>query len=113
MTIFNILISLFLIPAFLLHVPAAAAEEQTCTEEGVCFANDEAAKEYYHDGRSVPIDFGDDQQVAGEKWQKTLDVIATTKEYIAQVQVNETLVAVRNECKVRHELCSFWAAIGE
>jgi uncharacterized protein YaiE (UPF0345 family) len=115
MTIFRIHnVSLLLVSAFLVLATAAAEEEaQYCTEEGVCFANDEAEKNYYFKGRKVDIGFGEAQQVAGEDWQKTLGVIAKTKEYVAQVQANETLVAVRKECKVRNELCSFWAAIGE
>jgi hypothetical protein len=32
---------------------------------------------------------------------------------VEEVSVGEKFALVREECKLRHELCSFWAAIGK
>jgi hypothetical protein len=96
----------------LLIVVSSAEEEQTCTAEGVCFNSDEEAKKHYFNGRLVDIDFGEPQQVAGEQWKNTLDVVAKTKEYMVQVRRNMTMAPVVNDCKLRNALCSFWAAVG-
>lgn len=86
----------------------------TCTEDGsVCFASDEAKRDYYYKGVNIPLDFGDDQVVAGDEWAITLGVIQKTKEYMKQVAVDDKYKEVRDECRVRHESCSFWAGIGE
>jgi hypothetical protein len=96
----------------LLVVVVVSAEEQTCTAEGVCFNSDEEAKKYYSNGRLVDIKFGEPQQVAGEHWKKTLDVVTKTKEYMVQIRKNATMASVAKDCKLRNALCSFWAAIG-
>ena len=119
----NLFISLYIAFAIVLASPvwgqqdydgSSGGDQQVCPgEDGVCFANEQAAAAYYEPGRKVEIDFGEAQQVAGEKYQDTLDVIRTTKEYIAKVRTDDTFLEVRKECKCRNELCSFWAAIGE
>jgi hypothetical protein len=99
----------------------ATAAEQVCMADGQCFANDEEAHKHYYQGKKVEMfldapysdfSFGEAQQVAGDKWKETLEVTSKTKEYMMEIFVNDTLRSVRNECKNRNELCSFWAAIG-
>lgn len=69
---------------------------------------------YYHSAlRYIDIDFGENQQVAGETWRETIAVIDKTLEYMKHVRTNRTFDHVRADCRCRHELCSFWAAIGE
>lgn len=58
------------------------------------------------------IDFGEKQEVGGKKWRETLDNLEVTKKYMEMVRTNRTLQSVRNDCKCRNQLCSFWAAIG-
>ena len=99
---------------------ATAAAEQVCLADGQCFADDQEARDHYHPGKQVEmyldapysVSFGESQQVAGDNWKDTLEVISKTKEYMIEVFNNDTLRSVRNECKCRHEFCSFWAAIG-
>jgi hypothetical protein len=99
---------------------AAAAAEQVCMVDGQCFANDEEAHNHYQTGEKVEMyldepysaTFGEAQQVAGVNWKETLEVISKSKEYMMEIYNNDTLRNVRNECLVRNELCSFWAAIG-
>ena len=91
----------------------AAAEQQTCTAEGVCFANDDEAYKYYEKGKYVEIgEWGEKQQVAAADWKKTLEIITQTEEYMSMVAKNETMRDIRKDCKCRNQLCSFWAAIG-
>lgn len=113
---------LFLGACWLASVAAdAIVEEQVCLANGQCFANDQEAHLHFYPGKQVEmvleephsVTFGEPQQVAGEKWKETLANIAKTKEYMIEVFNNETLRSIRNECKVRNELCAFWAAIGE
>ena len=64
----------------------------------------------------VGEDWGVSQQVAGEHSLKTQQIIKRTYEYMTkQVMVDHDTfsLSVRKECKLRHQLCSFWAAIGE
>lgn len=99
---------------------ASGSEEntETCrfsTPEGECLLDDMAADAYYRTSqRTVDIGkFGKAQEVGGEYWRETMDVIHTTKEYMVNVFKNETMRQVRKDCQCRHHLCSFWAAIGE
>jgi hypothetical protein len=85
----------------------------TCTDDGVCFSSFRAKEEYYFKGTKVPINFGEDQTVAGKEWAKTLEVIKKTKEYMNEVAVDNKYKEVRDECLLRHDVCSFWAGIGE
>jgi hypothetical protein len=91
---------------------AAEVAEQTCTAEGICFANDDEAAEYYEKGKFIEIEWGEKQQVAAEHWKKTLEITTKTKDYMSMVARNETMRDIRKECKCRNQLCSFWAAIG-
>ena len=64
----------------------------------------------------VGEEWGEAQQVAGEHSLKTQQVIKKTYEYMTQkVMVDHDTynLSVRKECKLRHKLCAFWAAIGE
>ena len=102
-----------------------------CFPDGNCFESMmEADAKYAKRGRNlvtleVPVvhsegqgeqrivNYGDAQQVAGPDWKKTMDVIQQTHGYMELVHQNETAVSYRDECKCRHELCAFWASIGE
>jgi hypothetical protein len=85
------------------------AEEQTCSADGSCTVAEMPNRPGF-----VKVAFGEDQQVAGPEAATTLQVIETTTRYMAeQVSVGEDFALVRDECKLRHELCSFWAAIGK
>lgn len=58
--------------------------------------------------------FGIIQTAAGDKKEKTLDVVKSTLEYMEKSDDFLTLPEkLRNNCKNNNELCSFWAAIGE
>ena len=111
-----------LIHFFLFIGCAWAEEEQVCTAQGECFADEEAMGKYYAAGTTekmyigAPHDysFGEDQKVAGDQWRDTLDNVERTREYMVGVFNNQTLDnKVKYECKCRHELCSFWATIGK
>ncbi len=85
------------------------AEEQTCSADGSCTVTEMPNRPGF-----VKVAFGEDQQVTGPEAAVTLRVIETTNRYMAeQVSVGEDFALVRDECKLRHELCSFWAAIGK
>lgn len=91
--------------------------QQLCFPDGNCFNTLEKAKAKYQDSINFvsldePVPFGDKQQVSGEQWQATMDVIVKTQQYMAGVFKNETTKAYRDGCKCRHELCAFWSAIG-
>jgi hypothetical protein len=88
-----------------------------CFPGGGCFATLDEADEKY--GRGVhfvdlddPVDFGDPQQVSGNDWRATMDVLARTQGYMRDVYRNETMKKYRKECKCRDKLCAFWSAIG-
>ena len=74
---------------------------------------DSEADDYYHaEVRYIDIDFGEPQQVAGESWRETIAIINKTKDYMKRVRTSATFDNVRSDCRCRHELCSYWAAIG-
>jgi len=87
--------------------------DDVCHTEGVCFASESEAHEYYSDGVIIPIDFGEDQSIAGPDWKKTLDNLEKSKKYMKEVVSGPEFDGVRSGCQVRNQLCSFWAAIGE
>jgi prolyl 4-hydroxylase len=85
------------------------AEEQTCSADGTCTVSEMPNRPGY-----VEVAWGEDQHAIGEEGEATRRVIETTNRYMTeQVSVGENFALVRKECKLRHELCSFWAAIGE
>uniref|UniRef100_A0A7R9W675 ShKT domain-containing protein n=2 Tax=Pseudictyota dubia TaxID=2749911 RepID=A0A7R9W675_9STRA len=60
------------------------------------------------------IDFGVEQNAEGDTADQVLKLIESTKRYFQnEVLVKPEYESVRDECKNRHELCSFWAHIGE
>ena len=95
------------------HAPDTTSS-QSCSSEGVCFADEVSLHQHYvTEGSNVEIDFGMPQKVQGAEWRDTLERLELAREYIEKVKVNETMASVQAECQCRHELCSFWAAIGE
>jgi hypothetical protein len=91
----------------------ASIEGEVCKSDGVCFPTEDAAHKYYVNGVDIPIDFGEDQTILGEHWERTLEVVEKSKEYIRRVREEEEFEDVRDGCIVRNQLCSFWATIGE
>lgn len=100
--------------------------EAHCFPDGMCFDSlDEAFISYYEGSESensvsIPLQFprayGEDQQVSlheSESYGETMEVIAKMHNYMVDVFQNDTAKSYREECKMRHELCAFWAAIGE
>jgi prolyl 4-hydroxylase len=88
----------------LLLLSLAFADDETRAADGTC----PSGVEY------VPVSWGQTQQVTGAKAQETLQVIERTRKYMTeQVFVDDRLALVRNDCKLKFELCSFWAAIGK
>jgi hypothetical protein len=92
-------------------------QPQFCYPDGNCYDTlEDAATKYKNSINFVSLDgptpLGDKQQISGEHWQSTMDVIVKTQHYMAGVFKNDTMKGYRNECKVRHELCAFWSAIG-
>ena len=89
-----------------------AEEQQTCSaDDGSCTT---VVSEMPNRPGFVEVAFGEDQQVGGSEAESTRRVIETTNRYMTeQVSVGDDFALVRNECKLRHELCSFWAAIGK
>eukprot|EP00980_Cylindrotheca_fusiformis_P008429 scaffold1784_cov116-Cylindrotheca_fusiformis.AAC.9 len=104
-----------LLSAFILgsYTNTKVSAEEVCKTDGVCFPTKDAAHEYYFKGVDIPVDFGEDQNVAGESWEKTLDQVEKTKEYMRIVRQDEDFEDVRDGCILRNKLCSFWASIGE
>jgi hypothetical protein len=88
----------------LLLLSIACADDETCAADGSC----PSGVEY------VTVSWGQAQQVAGAKSQETLQVIERTRTYMTeQVFVDDRLALVRNDCKLKFELCSFWAVMGK
>lgn len=89
----------------LLLLSIAFADDETCAADGTCPSDVESY---------VPVSWGQAQQVAGSKAQETLQVIERTRKYMTeQVFVDDRLTLVRDDCKLKSELCSFWAVMGK
>ena len=59
------------------------------------------------------ISWGVDQLVEGFEASQTEEVIKKTRDYMMnRVFVEDQFASVRENCQLRHELCSFWAAVG-
>jgi len=86
-----------------------------CLEDGVCFPDEKAMGRYFGPGKYLPIDFGEDQHIAGKDWKASFEIYTKSKEYMRLNVTNNATVpdSVKKECKCRQKLCSFWAAIGE
>lgn len=95
----------------MLLLSTVCAEEQTCSADGTCTSS---VSDMPNRPGFVKIAFGEDQHVIGEEAEATRRVIEKTNRYmVEEVSVGEKFALVREECKLRHELCSFWAAIGK
>ena len=57
-------------------------------------------------------DFGELQQVSGDDWKATVDVIEKTIHYM-KTETGNLPNDVLDKCMNRHELCAFWVALGE
>lgn len=58
--------------------------------------------------------FGVKQIADGDQKEKTLDIVKTSLNYMEKSEDFRSLsLEIRNNCKNKNQLCSFWAAIGE
>jgi hypothetical protein len=57
--------------------------------------------------------FGEPQKAEGAERVKTLDIVASTIDYIKSDRVSSLSSEFRDSCLNRNELCSFWAVIGK
>lgn len=93
-------------------------EGRLCFPDGSCFDSMQEADVHYktqthHVPLSTPVNYGEPQQVAGPDWYKSMQIVQSTNTYMTEQFQNDTAKPYRDECKCRHELCAFWAAIGE
>ena len=58
-------------------------------------------------------EFGERQKATGNEAPQTLDIVEATIEYMKTDDYKSLPENVRDTCLNRHELCSFWAHIGE
>jgi len=101
-------------------------KKEVCFPDGKCFESKEEAESYYtnkhYKNKSFkmairkPTSFGSTQEVVLDNNQqyftKTLEVLSKSHDYMIQISQDDTAVTFRRECKLRNELCIFWAAIG-
>lgn len=57
--------------------------------------------------------FGKRQEAKGSKAKETLKLIAESVEYMKSADVQTLSAKIRDNCKNKHNLCSFWAVLGE
>jgi len=60
--------------------------------------------------------FGEQQQIDGKEIQKTIEIIEQSVKYMQNLEEDKShgiSQKVLDSCLNRHDLCSFWAAIGE
>jgi len=57
--------------------------------------------------------FGEIQVATGSEKRATLDVVVKSIEYMATKEVQSLSGAYKQACRNNHELCSFWAQLGE
>lgn len=93
-----------------------------CFPDGLCFKSIREAKMQYRSpgstpfsyiGLKVPREYGEAQEVGTTSTVETLEVLAKTHDYMADLFQNNTARSYRGGCHMRHESCAFWAAIGE
>ena len=71
------------------------------------------------DDGSLMVDtgFGVDQQAVGAQKEKIMTRFQEIQQYmndrVLKASTDDILSTVASECQLRHELCSFWAVIGE
>jgi hypothetical protein len=108
-----------------LHFAASNEEECTMGPDGMCLTED-ATKAAALDtatpkalGDLVETGYGEKQLISGPQANETRvridEIITYMKDRVFgdKSKDNRILQSVASECKMRHELCSFWAAIGE
>ena len=67
-------------------------------------------------GVDLPVDgYGVNQTIGGAEWEQTLQIFEQTREYVNVVRNDDKYnPSIRDEtCKLRHELCCFWAGMEE
>jgi hypothetical protein len=57
--------------------------------------------------------YGEKQKVEGEEASRVMELIASSIEYMKSDQVQTLPVKIRDICRNKHILCSFWAVIGK
>eukprot|EP00549_Striatella_unipunctata_P007896 CAMPEP_0118724462 /NCGR_PEP_ID=MMETSP0800-20121206/32590_1 /TAXON_ID=210618 ORGANISM="Striatella unipunctata, Strain CCMP2910" /NCGR_SAMPLE_ID=MMETSP0800 /ASSEMBLY_ACC=CAM_ASM_000638 /LENGTH=470 /DNA_ID=CAMNT_0006633037 /DNA_START=34 /DNA_END=1446 /DNA_ORIENTATION=- len=105
------------------EVQACLDEDENCkmwAESGECTANPAYMLRHCRKACKVcqledeKIDFGEEQVAEGEYITETLAVIHKSRDYVENVVwKDDKFISVREECKNRHELCAFWAVLGE
>jgi hypothetical protein len=97
-------------------------EECTMGPDGTCLTegdNDGADSNDDSDDEMIDTGYGEAQKVAGPQADETRVIIANITAYMKDRVFGDTspsnriLQSVASECKLRHELCAFWAVIGE
>jgi prolyl 4-hydroxylase len=112
----------------LLCFVSVESEEQTCTADGSCKAT-QSEETSENDIPPFPvadaegyltIKYGEKQKVEGTKADETLQRAREVHNYMYTKVFKTTnggddknLLDVAHDCLNRHELCTFWAAIGE
>jgi len=94
-----------------------------CFPDGSCFGSFEEAEINYDDPKKVslmpmvsPKPLGDAQEFDSRNaayYSKTLETLSRAHDYMVDLFRNDTASSFRDECKVRHKSCAFWAAMGE
>ena len=94
---------------------------KVCFPDGSCFGSLAEAVSHYQGSTGVipmqvPEMYGEAQLVDAQDpatYENTLEHLAKTHQYMTNLYRNETAKAFRDECKLTHESCTFWASIGE
>lgn len=94
---------------FLSANQAVLSEELCIGTDGVCNGEPNS-----NDLFEISARYGKEQVADGDFKVKTLEHIREVNTYmIEKVFKEEKFVRVKDECQNRHELCAFWAAVGE
>jgi hypothetical protein len=57
--------------------------------------------------------YGDRQKVEGAEGARTIELAASSFEYMKSDEVLTLPAKIRDNCRNKHQLCSFWAVIGK
>ena len=135
-TVVMLLLLLLLMLLFVANVSAAAKETEcevgpdgssTCRGGSAVETADPLSlllpgmtiKSQDDDDGSLMVDtgFGVDQQAVGAQKEKIMTRFQEIQQYmndrVLKASTDDILSTVASECQLRHELCSFWAVIGE